>query len=381
MAEQQTVFERNPKKTILFVVLFFFLLVELGFRLVWNNAFTYPYTKLQKPLTDWVMNYSSVHEDGADIRFRTDDKREILSGKPYDPDLPDAFIFGGSTTESAAVQEGKRWPDLIKGYNTHNYGVGGNTILDSYYNLKWLYGQGIIKKGDTVFVMHSVNDWAELMGVHFGAEHPLVLMSENYHLPKIETRQGSEYYKEILRQFVLPHFYTVAFFWDLRARLILEKYNTMDLKNPILARNPNVMKMEALDDREFQAFAAPIRDLMGNRWKILEAFYNFTREKDLHLILLTQPDSYTEAFRIKNGIYTLPQYKGKRLTREQTRAMQEMTNRQTIDFARAHQIPLIDVATPFNRHDPNPLFYDQAHYTEKGSVLYAEIINEHLAKL
>ena len=55
-------------------------------------------------------------------------------------------------------------------------------------------------------------------------------------------------------------------------------------------------------------------------------------------------------------------------------------NRQTLEFARSNGVAAIDVSGAFATHDPNPLFYDSVHYSEKGARLFASIVNRALER-
>ena len=85
------------------------------------------------------------------ISFRTLEDRSIYSGK-IEQDKKSSV----PTTESSLVPEGQRWPDLLNP-PAANYGVSGNYLVDSYYNLIYLHNN-LDSPPTAVTIMHAVND-------------------------------------------------------------------------------------------------------------------------------------------------------------------------------------------------------------------------------
>ena len=137
---------------------------ETALRLAWTNPYTLeragPHRfRLHRPSLHATVTARDLYAGGGEVRFATGSDRAVGSGRE---DFSSAAIaLGGSTTESALVPEGGRWPDLVAG-GARNFGVSGNTLIDSYRNLRWLVDSGEAAI-ETVFLTHAINDLRALL--------------------------------------------------------------------------------------------------------------------------------------------------------------------------------------------------------------------------
>jgi hypothetical protein len=379
-------FEKNPKTTWGIFLVFLLILIETVFSFVYTNHYKFRDVSLEGQ-TYWnhVADPSRIYDTKEIVKYRTNKYGEILSGKQDSDSLQDAYFFGSSQVQSYFVQEGKRWPDLVVGFNTHNYGVTGNYIHNSYYNLKYLINKGVIKKGSTIFVLQGMNDLSRILGQcnkSFINLFPIV--NNNFLLYNPSYKSNS--FKRFIIKYILPNSTTLSFFADLvMNNMQFNKYvkessrlnpeeNLQSYLNQSLA---NKQDSVCLED-EFNNYLPKFELLVKERLFVLEEITAICNDNDLTLVLLTQPNSFLEDYQVSNGIYMLPIYNQKNLDRKQSRILLELLNNQTQEFAKKHNIFCIDINNEFLKHNPNELFYDQSHFTEKGCVTFSNIINESL---
>lgn len=182
---KDNIFQRNPKKTLIFITLAFFLLAIQAAEIYIKNfeKNTATYVEKQGVKRHIVMR---EHRPESVTRFYPDSTSEQkkLSQKQYllrmdkngfiypseiheDPDLKVVFL-GGSTTECLLVDEGERFPYLVGRLlesdnikvNSYNGGVSGNT---SMHSLNILINKVIPLHPDIVIMMHNINDLATLV--------------------------------------------------------------------------------------------------------------------------------------------------------------------------------------------------------------------------
>lgn len=159
------------KNTILFILssVLAVLLVEIGLRVFWTN----PYAKSD---ADQVLKIRIAHKnlnqtfdrqfidsEVPTVSFRTNHRGYIEPAYRFtEPDFTIAFL-GGSTTETSAVDETKRFPYLVSKLlekegimvNSLNAARSGGTVHDS---LNILLNHLIVDRPDVVVLMHAAND-------------------------------------------------------------------------------------------------------------------------------------------------------------------------------------------------------------------------------
>ena len=342
--------------------------LELFLQLFWNN----PY--LNKPLDNSARLHSknmniSVTTEGfytykEPILFRTLEDRSIFSGKIKNGS--EFLALGGSTTESSLVPQGQRWPDLLTP-PAINYGVSGNYLVDSYYNLIYLH-DNLDSPPTTVTIMHAVNDLEffvnqgsqkfDIQGWLHPLENPLVIFdnTDRHFIPGIRVSDSS----------------VMSLITYLRnntgARRIIEPY---------VAQRRSRDVMSSLDNQSFQQLKNQLIDeFLPKRLAVLEKIYEVAERLDISLIMLTQPhafiDDYTPPIQ---DLRVTPIWQGAKLTLQQTSVLIELINVQTKISAQERGVKFIDLAKCIGTNEVGPLLFDSVHYTLKGSRTVAECIN------
>ena len=144
----------------LFSAVILLAVIELLLVFFWNNPYrlsnSHPvYTRFHPSK---LLAYAAIHDrlysGEYRVRIYVEPDMSISSGSVRNDTA--AICIGGSTTESALVPEGQRWPDLLQ-LPAKNFGVSGSTSIDGYFNLKYLI-ESAGAKPQAVFLMFAVND-------------------------------------------------------------------------------------------------------------------------------------------------------------------------------------------------------------------------------
>ncbi|MEL6559558.1 MAG: SGNH/GDSL hydrolase family protein [Bacteroidota bacterium] len=173
------------------------------------------YVRLREPKPN--LDYVFQFPDGDPLRFRTD-RNGFYIGENSLENAIDAEIifFGGSTTECSAVPEEKRFPYLIgenlinetsnSSIKTLNAGLSGNNVMHSLVSF---IAKGIPEKPKIVFLMHNVNDLAQLLKTGSYWEAPKgrsVIVEEE----KSSFYQRTKNYLKSTKDFFIPNTYSLV---------------------------------------------------------------------------------------------------------------------------------------------------------------------------
>ena len=350
------------------------LLLELGLRLLWTNpyllygGFDQPF-RLHEP---GLLFYARVDDDlypGVHrIRFAVDRRRAISAGEEGDRVARRAIALGGSTTESGLVPEGRRWPDLLRS-PAYNFGVAGNSSLDSYHNLKYLLETRAVEVDD-VLIMHAVNDlrsflagrmteideWspeplANVLGTADQAEQPILF--------------GLRVKDSALLSFIRYQSN------NLRGRSYFPSY---------LRQRAAQDGLPGLSEESFAALMHAVQsELLPRRRQVYARIAELARGAGARLLLLTQPHAYHERFWPRGvDLRLFPVYQGQKLTLAQAASLLEALNRQTRQLAGDLGAQLIDLDACFDGGDLATWLYDSVHYTPAGSEKLAECVDQGL---
>jgi len=107
-------------------------------------------------------NLDTLYKEAPDIvSFNTSDLGYIESSstRNFDPRTNPqtyAISLGGSTTESAVIQEDRRWSDLLV-IPTLNYGKSKVFSVQSYFNLTYIL-EVLRLRPQHLLIMHGIND-------------------------------------------------------------------------------------------------------------------------------------------------------------------------------------------------------------------------------
>ena len=357
---------------VAFNLLIPFLIVlglELFLQLFWKN----PY--LDKPLEISARLHAknmsiSVTTEGfypyeEPILFRTLEDRSIYGGTIEQEN--EFLALGGSTTESSLVPEGQRWPDLLNP-PALNYGVSGNYLVDSYYNLIYLH-ENLVPSPTMVTIMHAVNDLEffvnrgsqefDVRNWSHPLENPLAIFdnTDRHFIPGIRVSDSS----------------IMSLITYLRnntgARSIIEPY---------IAQKRSRDVMSFLDDETFQKLRSQlISEFLPKRLSVLEQIYEAAENFEISLVMLTQPHAFIEDYTPPvQDLRVTPEWQGERLSLRQTSELIELINTQTKMSAKERNVKVIDLAKCIGVKEVGPLLFDSVHYSLEGSRTVAECINE-----
>ena len=334
----------------------FLILFEILLRIFWSS----PYVQNLKgayfhdPHLDLkFQNIEKLYDYDRDIKFRTGKYGEILGSKSPDKNNLYALALGGSSTESALVPEGKRWPDLLS-IPTYNFGKSRLNSSHTLANLKYILNNYDLKP-KIIFVMDGVNNLSNY--IKWGVNG---LSSPNY----IDDKS--------LYKFILKNYYTSAFFFSLVKRSDYFLFYKLDVdRRKTMTLISNIELEEYLIENQTEI----TKSLMEIYGKIRDV----GERNGIEVIILTQPNSYSKDYKVHNyDLRVTPIIKNKALTIDQARKVSNQHNEITMSVANNLNLRVIDVANCFQNEDPSKLLYDSYHLTIEGSIYLAECINNQL---
>lgn len=375
-------FERNPKKTLCFVVLVIFLLTLFGtdkllaLRSTIKNEGIKRYIRLREypPLysATFIPTEQDLSQADSLVRkeypFRVDGHGFIMPSKVHDkPDLTMIFL-GGSTTACHYVGEENRFPYLAGRLleqetglkvNSYNSGVGGNYSLHS---INILINKGIPLKPDIAVMMHNVNDLTILM------------YEKSYY--RDDFKQGAT--SNIVE--LKPPAFTAK---TVVEALIPHVYQEMkDLERHI--RRAFYPKKHASTKDELQYLRgkkiiidkpAILKEFAMNQ----QMFINICRARNIIPVLMTMEN------RLKKVPDPLIDKLTKRLEEQQGityaayKEIFDLFNQAIRDLGAQNKVLVIDLA---RKIPPEKAYmYDLVHFTDKGSRLASRVISADLRPL
>ena len=349
-------------------------LAEVALRAWWANPYrpshraAGDYSRLQPHPFAMYLNTDGLYAGGGRIRFAVDKHLAVSDGRPLSKPKRVATL-GGSTTECMLVPEGQRWPDLLQP-RAANYGVSGNTCIDSCHNLRYLL-TGDVPRPGRVLLMHAVNDLSAFL--RFGPERVRLgawrqapfepFRHEDRALP-LGFRLGDSW----LVSFVRYHVNCVK---GRRACDALLKSHAAQAALPhmppeLLARVVEKLKADFFPSRE----------------QTLWAIGHLAHLSSVELVILTQPHAYHPDYTPRrHDLREFPVGDGYLMTVEQSAQVMGMVNDHNRQMASALGCVLIDVAAALAKTDPTPLFFDSVHLTPEGCRRAAKCINKGLRQV
>ncbi len=328
--------------------------------------------RLHKKNTSLVSDFSGLYGFKKIVKFNTNDKREIISGNNIINNAANFYFFGGSTTASYEVNQGKRFPDMIVNATTHNYGHGGIHMDTSYANMTYLNDNKIILPNSTLVVMHGINDLNHIIYNIKNKTDSFECVDKSLH--KMARRP--------IKSFILENVYIVSFINKIANDVRDYFNNNYDPLNPDDVFN--AIKMHKINESgdELYLIESEYADLyerilphLDNRVDVLQNIYNFSVKNNHRLIFLTQPNAYDSKYIIKNNVFMYSTYRGKRITIESHSELLSLLNDQVLNFCLEKGLKCVDINSEFSKYDINKIFLDEVHYSEYGSKKIAEIIN------
>lgn len=336
-------------------------LAELALRVTWENpnvpkiiGVDYAdYIRLQIANRNNSWDARGLYAGADIIRFRTDGDGAIIGLQR--PGLPVAHFYGGSTTETGAVNEGSRWPELIETVSARNFGLAHNNMINNYSNFR--FHLDTMPAPSEAFFMEAAND---------------LVFSEEEYLNTRPPKKPHRWFRVYLYDFLRVAYQNIQ-----GGRLRPVDYFR---KNPVLERQKNQPK---LSDEEFQEYVNKILiPSLERREHLIDEIITLGRRYSVKVTFLTQPNSYRQDFFPFEGVdlRTYPQLGNKLFSLSQCARILKMANESTRLVALRNGAAVIDVASAFEAQVPDALFYDNFHYTEIGSRFFAKVVNAERAR-
>jgi len=367
--QMPNLFERNPKKTILLILMICFLIIVFALEafLEWKNSSSEKpgivrYIRLREnpPGTIYPISPNELYMITAvdykkdKHRLKVDENGFIYPSRIHEkPDVTIVFL-GGSTTECLYVEEEKRFPYLVGRFleqrnlkvNSYNGGVAGN---DTLHSMNVLINKVFRFHPDIVVIMHNINDLSVLMG-------------QKTYWHNISTRGV------IIEE--TPTFAFTSALRQLKNKLIPNLY--------IKTRNfVNRMKLLQKEEREFARCASLPTEkeksvMINNFGSNLQSLIYLCRARNITPVLMTMESRLTENPNniVKGGAGNLPPMSDEEY--ESTRKLFFAFNETIRDVGKKNNILVIDLAKKIPQ-EPQYI-YDVIHFTDYGSESAAKII-------
>lgn len=354
-------------------ILIILLVSEFALRLTWVN----PYQLKNDHLAYTRLHPAGLHLEGVVselypgrhlIAFHINDDYSLAGDFQENP-TPVNIAVGGSTTECGLVPEGNRWPDLLN-EPALNYGVSANTLIDGFYNLRYI-NETVGENIGNVFVMFAVNDLrAYLLKGHANFTREKWRQKLGNIADSIDDASRKVFAGLQLKQSYVLSF--VQYYWS--------QYAGRDFYSGAILSREKQKRLDYLPDSDYEFFLREFSEqFLPKREEILEDYYRYTSENNINLIFLTQPHAFGRKFPAHTmDLRLYPVVDGKKMTGEQAAAVMDLLNNQTRTFSKTHNLTLIDVESCLEKNAPHEMFYDSVHYTLEGSKAFSECVNEAL---
>jgi len=301
------------------------------------------------------------------VRIFIDSDMALSDGSTHS--RSDTISIGGSTTESALVPEGHRWPDLLDP-PARNFGVSGNTSIDGYYDLKYLV-ETEAAKVKRVFIMFAINDLRAFLN-----KGPEKFVIEGWNEPIENAAATIDHVNErVLFGIRIRDSALLSYL-----RYEMNNFVGRDFFGSYYDQRQAQAGLSRITDSEFDQLMKTFKtDFLPQRQRIYEAISELANRNNLRLLFLSQPHAYTsdyEPFHV--DLRLLPRLDDKKMSIRQAAALIDVINGQTRDLADTLGHDFIDVATCISQSGIKRLFYDSVHYTLRGSHEFAGCVNRHL---
>jgi len=354
------------KKVVALILssLFTLGICEVALRLLWHNPYRYeaPDEELKinthHPNSDYLILVDEK-DPSKRAKLRTDARSYLLpSFQHKDPDVTIGFL-GGSTTESRTVPEDHRFPALISDLftergvkaNTLNAGRSGNTLHDA---LNILLNHMVEDRPDIVVLMHAANDVGVLQaeaGYKSKLGHPVTFGDMGKWT--LQMASSNVFLAGLVRS------------W--------EPASLLRLVTPDAAR-PQAPSTQTATQTQTQSSGAMGQGLVDKSLvemyrQRLRAFVHIARSFDIQPIMMTEPFTGSTNALTPDWVHARPLDQFNAVVRE----VGEQEGAPVIDLVHFLQTEVPEWA------QPDEIFFDGIHVTEKGSRVYAKYITERLA--
>ncbi len=375
-------FERNPKKTILVILLVVICSLMFAAEKILTvklHGHGYkPGVRRYIRLKEMDPNYYEVLRPSPDdfrglegiidkqYLVRSDENGFIMPTKVHNhPDLSLVFL-GGSTTECMMVEEGFRFPYLAGHLleeklhlkvNSYNGGKAGN---DSLHSINALLNKVLPLKPDIVVMMHNVNDLTVLL-------YDKTYWSKNaYRAPMISKP---------------PTFRTAT--KDLEESFHIIRDMTIPNLSRALKQLPQLVGLGYKEDEFAYIRGKQIkidRPFLVREFKMnLQTFIDICQVRHIEPVLLTManrlkehPDKFINNFHMVR-VYALG------IDYQDYKETFELFNQTIRDVGAANGVLVIDLAEQIPKE--KTYMYDVVHFNDTGSQLAAGVISRGLEPL
>lgn len=368
--KEKSWFDKNPKKTILFILIIFFIiflfLTEFilylksdngfpGVKVIEGNVRLREYSPLidtyVHPSDEYIKTMNASQLVQKKFRFRTDGMGFIMPSKIHEtPDIKIVFL-GGSTTECMFVEEEKRFPNMAcrilekvsrKKINSFNAGVSGK---NSMHCLNTLINKILALNPDYVILMNNLNDLTTLVytGTYWNESNRSLILNQKKITFGLKIRR---FIKKII-----PHTYSA-----------IKKF----------------FRKETLDEwSEYrqEKISIPKEKILLTFKKSIETFINVCKTWDIKPVLMTQPN------RFLTKKPNTPQYRFifKNINYSDFIEVYNKMNDVIRETALYNNVILIDLEKFVPKE--SKYIYDEVHLNDKGCILVAKVISNGLRKV
>ncbi len=365
----QTWFERNPKKTIFFILSFLLIITLIIFEkfLEFKNGVRESsdirHIRLREhpPLSNTKQFFGDMENGKKKFYvFRTDDNGFIEPSKLYDNADKNLVFLGGSTTECYRVDENKRFPYLVgrllenkTNYkiNSYNSGVMGNNIMHS---IDILINKIIPIKPDMVVLMHNINDLSVLI-------HEQTYWNTNPYRSLIMKKDNMSifYILRNLKNMLFPNTF----------ELIKEKVNIGLLIGKV------VNNVDEFEKSRKQQIKLNNEKIISDFRQALNLFINVCKTYGIKPVLMTQANRVTPKAQV---IKFREDLENQGLDYKEYYEIYSQMNDEIRKVAINNNVILIDLDKNIPKSEE--YIYDLVHYNTNGSTYVANVIAENLEK-
>jgi lysophospholipase L1-like esterase len=376
-------FERNPKKTLLFIlvpVIFGMALVAEKILALKANPVAYrvgvkrsiKLREFNPGATEVVISWEKDVSNGEvptpkEVALRIDENGFIMPSKIHaHPDRTIVFL-GGSTTECSYMVEDKRFPylagRLIEGktnlkVNSYNAARSGN---DTLHSLNILLNKVIPVKPDIVIMMHNINDLVILMyDKTYWTKNPSRATIEGKN-PSFKTvMKDLKETGHLIRDLTIPNLYR-------------------QLRNLLPVGLGGVYRKDEFKTVRGKKIEINTADLVSEFSMNLETFINICRSRKITPVLMTMPSRLQENpdLYIKRFMQRLEDVQG--VTYQDFKQAFDRFNETIREVGARNQVVVIDLAAKIPQE--KKYLQDLVHYSDDGSTMVANLVRESLQPL
>ncbi len=345
-------------------------LAELALRLAWSNPYRPPrpvdayLSRMNTPGSRATAKIAGLYEGAVEVRGEITRWGSLSNGNS-DAAAP-LIAIGGSTTETALVAEGERWPDLLE-QPAMNFGVAENCAIDSSRSLRYLLEE-LGLRPRRILLMHGINDLTEMLRA------PSEFSLQAFPRRPIGEMLAAEADRVILGIRVRKS--------SLLSWLSFRYHNARG--RDVTGVAPESIRESAppLADRHLLEATARLRASLPAREAVYRTIAELAERHGAGVVLMTQPHSLREDYRPYRAERRLRRpWREGWMSHAQHAKLLDIVNQHTRSMATDLGVYIVDVVACFGELDPSPLFFDSVHYTRLGSHEVARCVNEGLAGL